>query len=94
MKYLPAIELLESTHRFPGPYLFKVIGRSEQGFVARTVAAVRDAVAAEVDPPVRVREAAGGRHVAVTLEVPVERAEQVIAVYRRVQKLAGLVFLW
>ncbi len=94
MQYLPAIELLESTHRFPGPYLFKVIGRSEQGFVARTVAAVRDAVAAEVDPPFRVREAAGGRHVAVTLEVPVERAEQVIAVYRRVQKLAGLVFLW
>ncbi|MFL5241090.1 MAG: DUF493 family protein [Gemmataceae bacterium] len=94
MQYLPAIELLESTHQFPGPYLFKVIGRSEKGFVARTVAAVRDAVAAEVDPPFRVREAAGGRHVAVTLEVPVERAEQVIAVYRRVQKLAGLVLLW
>ena len=47
MQYLPAIELLESTYRFPGSYLFKVIGRSDQGFVARTVAAVRDAVAAE-----------------------------------------------
>jgi putative lipoic acid-binding regulatory protein len=94
VQYLPAIELLESTHRFPGSYLFKVIGRSEQGFVARTVAAVRDAVAAEFDPPFSVRETSGGKHVAVTLEVPVERAEQVIAVYRRVQKLAGLVFLW
>jgi putative lipoic acid-binding regulatory protein len=94
MQYLPAIELLESTHRFPGPYLFKVIGRSDQGFVARTVAAVRDAVAAEFDPPFSVRETAGGKHVAVTLEVPVQRAEEVIAVYRRVQKLAGLVFLW
>jgi putative lipoic acid-binding regulatory protein len=94
MQYLPAIELLESTHRFPGPYLFKVIGRSERGFVARTVAAVRDAVAAEIDPPFSVRETAGGKHVAVTLEVPVQGAEEVIAVYRRVQKLAGLVFLW
>jgi putative lipoic acid-binding regulatory protein len=94
MQYLPAIELLESTHRFPGPYLFKVIGRSDQGFVARTVAAVRDAVAAEFDPPFSVRETAGGKHVAVTLEVPVQDAEDVIAVYRRVQKLAGLVFLW
>src|SRR5262245_53503189 len=94
MQYLPAIELLESTHQFPCPYLFKVIGKNEQGFVARTVAAVRDAVEAEVDTPFKVREAAGGRHVAVTLEVPVERAEQVLAVYRRVQKLAGLVFLW
>ena len=24
---LPAIELLESTHQFPGPYMFKAIGR-------------------------------------------------------------------
>src|SRR5258708_29899561 len=89
MQYLPAIELLESTHRFPGPYLFKVIGRSEQGFVARTVAAVRDAVAAEVDPPFRVREAAGGRHVAGTLGRPLGRAEQGIPGFCPGQKLAG-----
>src|SRR5258708_29471979 len=94
MQYLPAIELLESTHRFPGPYLFKVIGRSEQGFVARTVAAVRDAVAAEGDPPFRGREAGGGRHVAVTLEIPVERAEPGIAGFRPGPKPAGPPFFW
>ena len=38
----PTIALLESTHTFPGPYLFKVIGKTDLGFVARTVAAVRD----------------------------------------------------
>jgi putative lipoic acid-binding regulatory protein len=94
MNALPAIELLESTHTFPGPYMFKVIGRSERGFVARAVAAVRDELSDEVDPPYRVREAAGGRHVAVTLQPTVQTAEQVLAVYSRLRHLVGLVFLW
>ena len=57
----PSIELLEAGHVFPGPYMFKVIGKTENGFVGRTVAAVRDALAAEVDPPYSVRETNGGR---------------------------------
>jgi putative lipoic acid-binding regulatory protein len=93
MSRLPAIELLEAGHQFPGPYMFKVIGRSENGFVARTVAAVRDEIAAPVDPPYRVRSTPGGRHVSVTLELEVETAEQVLDVYRRLQKLVGLVML-
>jgi putative lipoic acid-binding regulatory protein len=94
MELLPAIELLESTHQFPGPYMFKVIGRVDNGFVARVVAAVREELAEEIDPPFTVREAVGGRHVAVTLQPELQSAEQVLAVYRRVQSLAGLVFLW
>ena len=93
MSRLPAIELLESGHHFPGPYMFKVIGRSENGFVARTVAAVRDEIDAPTDPPYRVRTTPGGRHVSVTLEFEVETAEQVLDVYRRLQKLVGLVML-
>jgi uncharacterized protein len=93
MSRLPAIELLESGHQFPGPYMFKVIGKSENGFVARTVAAVRDEMAAPVDPPYRVRATPGGRHVSVTLEFEVKTAEQVLAVYSRLQKLVGLVML-
>lgn len=90
---LPSIELLESTHRFPGPYMFKVIGRVENGFTARVVAAVREELAGTVDPPFRVRESAGGRHVSVTLEPRVETAQQVLAIYDRVRKLTGLVLL-
>jgi putative lipoic acid-binding regulatory protein len=89
----PSIELLENTHRFPGPYMFKVIGRVENGFVARVVAAVREELADDVDPPFSVRETAGGRHVSVTLEPQVQTARQVLAVYRRVRKTAGLVML-
>ena len=94
MSELPAIELLESTHTFPGPYIFKVIGRSERGFVARAVAAVRDTLACAVDPPYKTREARGGQHIAVTLEPEVQSAWQVLAVYRRLRAMAGLVMLW
>jgi putative lipoic acid-binding regulatory protein len=91
MDELPSIDLLESTHQFPGPYLFKVIGRQENGFVARTVAAVRQELASPVDPPYRVRESVGGRHVAVSLEAQVLSAHEVLAVYRRIKKMTGLV---
>jgi putative lipoic acid-binding regulatory protein len=90
----PSVEVLEASHRFPGPYLFKVIGKSDDSFVARTVAAVREELAASVDPPYSVRKTPAGRHVSVTLEVRVSSAQQVQAVYRRILQLAGLVILW
>jgi uncharacterized protein len=94
MDDLPAIELLEANHHFPGPYLFKVIGKVENGFVARVVAAVRDELGDAVDPPFRVRETPGGRHVSVTLEPIVQTAQQVLMVYKRIRRMAGLVILW
>jgi uncharacterized protein len=89
-----AIELLQANHKFPGPYLFKAIGRQEKGFVARVVAAVRDEMAEPIDPPYKVRESAGGRHVSVSVEPVMQTAQQVLAVYRRIQSVAGLVILW
>jgi putative lipoic acid-binding regulatory protein len=94
MDRIPALELLENTHTFPGPYIFKAIGKVENGFVARLVAAVREELAAEVDPPFRFREAVGGRHVAVTLEPTVQTAHQVLAVYKRLSTISGLVVLF
>jgi putative lipoic acid-binding regulatory protein len=91
--HLPSIELLERTHIFPGPYMFKIIGRVEDGFVARVVAGVREELAALADPPYRVRKAADGRHVSVTLEPTVQSAAQVLAVYRRIRGMAGLVMM-
>ena len=94
MAGMPAIQLLESTHQFPGPYMFKAIGRSENGFVARAVAAVRDELAEPIDPPFSVRETVGGRHVSVTVTADVKTAYQVLAVYKRMRTLVGLVILW
>jgi putative lipoic acid-binding regulatory protein len=90
---MPAIELLEATHRFPGKFMFKVIGRADQGFAARVVAAVRDELAETIDPPFRLRHTAGGRHVAVTLEPTVQTVHQVLAVYRRIRRIPGLVMM-
>jgi putative lipoic acid-binding regulatory protein len=93
LREVPPIELLESTHRFPGPYLFKVIGRVDRGFAARVVAAVREVLAYDIDPPYSLREATGGRHVSVTLEPTVQSAQQVLAVYSRLRGMAGLVMM-
>lgn len=93
MGELPAIELLEATHQFPGKFMFKAIGRSENGFAARVVAAVRDELANDADPPFRLRHTANGRHVAVTVEPTVQRVEQVLAVFRRIKRIPGLVMM-
>jgi putative lipoic acid-binding regulatory protein len=90
---MPSIDLLEKTHQFPGPYLFKVIGRVENGFMARVVAAVRQELAVTTDPPYTFREAVGGRHIAVTLEPTVQSVHQVLAIYRRLRRTDGLVML-
>ena len=89
----PPLDLLESSHTFPGPYMFKVIGKAEGGFLARTIAAVREELDQETDPPFKVRESKGGRHIAVTLEPHVQSAGQVLAVYRRLRVMVGLVML-
>lgn len=93
MGELPSIALLENTHRFPGPYMFKVIGKVENGFVARVVAAVRDELAEDIDPPYRLRQAEGGRHISITLEPRVQTAQQVLNVYRRLKDMVGLVLM-
>ena len=94
MDNLPSAELLADTHEFPGPYMFKVIGRSGDGFVAQVVAAVREALEGEVDPPYRVRETSAGRHIAVTLEPQVQNAWEVLAVYQRLGQLPGLEYVF
>jgi putative lipoic acid-binding regulatory protein len=94
MSSLPSLDLLEQTHVFPCPYLFKIIGKADQDFLARVVAAVREELLAEIDPAYRIRQTAGGRHLAVTLEPTVQSAQQVLAVYRRLGSLDGLVMLF
>jgi putative lipoic acid-binding regulatory protein len=89
-----SLELLESTHQFPCPYLFKAIGRVENEFVARVVAAVREETHSRMDPPYRLRNSAGGAHVAVTMEPYMESAQQVLDTYRRMRLVKGLVMLW
>ena len=91
---LPTIDLLEKAHAFPCQYLFKIIGKADQGLLARVIAVVREELACETDPPFRVREAVGGRHQSITLEPVVQTANQVIAIYRRVGMLDGVIMMF
>lgn len=93
MSNLPDLELLESTHSFPGNYVFKVIGSAEDNFMGRVVAAVRLELEDSIEPAFSFRKTSGERHVCVTIEPPVESGEHVLAIYRRLQEVDGLVML-
>jgi putative lipoic acid-binding regulatory protein len=85
------LELLESNHEFPGPFIFKVIGFPDRAFVARVLLAVRDELNLEADPPFTMRQSSGGKYVALTLEPYLMAAEEVVAVYQVLQRIEGMV---
>lgn len=90
----PSVELLESTHTFPGRYQIKAIGRSEADFTTRAVNAVVEELASELELDYSIRSTQGGRHVALTLDVTVQNAEQVRAIYARLHEVEGLTLLF
>ena len=85
------IELVRSNHEFPGPYVFKVIGYPDDGFIARVVLAVREELNLTIDPPYSIRQSSAGKYVALTLEPYMMTAEEVLAVYAKFQGIAGIV---
>lgn len=93
MSQLPPQDLLDATHRFPGKFLFKAIGRSDGEFAARVVAVVRETLSHDFDPPYELRHTAGGRHVAVSIEPWIESSEQALAIFARIREVSGLVML-
>lgn len=91
--HLPPADLLESVHAFPGTYQLKVIGAREGDFIGRVLAVVVAELAAASDVDHSLRETPDGRHVAVTLDVTVQNAEQVRAIYARIREIEGLKLL-
>jgi putative lipoic acid-binding regulatory protein len=94
MDHRPSIELLESTHLFPGVYKIKAIGRVDDAFESRVVEAVCSHLAARSDLDCSVRTTPGGRYVALTLDVSVQTAEQVRAIYAEIRDVEGLTLLF
>ena len=94
MDHGPSRELLESTHSFPGVYQIKAIGVADEDFEGRVVEAVVAELAGPSEVDYSVRSTPGGRHVAVTLEITVQSAEQVRGIYARLNELKGLTLLF
>jgi putative lipoic acid-binding regulatory protein len=90
----PSVELLESTHFFPGVYRIKAIGRSDDEFERRVVDAVVAQLAVPSDLDYSVRATPGGRHVALTLDISVQTAEQVRSIYAEIREIEGLTLLF
>jgi uncharacterized protein len=94
MDHRPSVELLESTHSFPGDYKIKAIGLSDDDFETRVVEAVCALLPARSDLEYSVRSTPGGRHLAITLDLTVQTAEQVRAIYAEIQEVKGLTHLF
>ena len=94
MDHRPSVELLESTHFFPGTYQIKAIGRADGDFEARVVAAVYNHLAAHSDLDYSKRTTPTGRHLALTLDISVQTAEQVRAIYADIREVEGLTLLF
>lgn len=93
MDNVPSTDLLESSHSFPGVYQIKAIGRDSEGFEAKVVEAVVAELTSTAELDYSVRGTPGGRHIAVTLDIKVQTAEQVRLIYTRIQAIDGLLLL-
>ena len=90
----PSLDLLESTHFFPGVYQIKAIGVTDEDFEARVVEAVVSQLASPSELDYTVRTTPGGRHVAITIDVTVQTAQQVREIYASLGELKGLTLLF
>ncbi|MFV0445606.1 MAG: YbeD family protein [Planctomycetaceae bacterium] len=93
MSQLPPAELLEATHQFPCRYTFKAIGHNSDDFEKRAVHAVREVLELAGELEATSRHTENGQHVAVTIVLDVDTAEQVLQVYSRLHRLEGLKLL-
>lgn len=91
---LPTVELLEKAHAFPCFYLFKVIGKSDPDFLTQVITIVREELGHDADPPHRTRDSVGGRHTSISIEPMVPSPHHVVAIYRRLGTLEGLVMMF
>ena len=90
---LPPVDLLREVHAFPGPYVFKVIGKDDRAFAARVVSLVRDELGLAEDPEHSVRRTTSGRHLCVTLSPEVAEPQAVLDLYQSIYRLDGLVMV-
>jgi putative lipoic acid-binding regulatory protein len=94
MDHRPSEDLLESVHPFPGTYQIKAIGSADDDFVARVIEAAVSELATLGELQHSVRVTPGGRHVSLTMEMNVQSAEQVRAIYARIRDVKGLTHLF
>jgi len=94
MNHDQAQNLLESTHDFPGTFMFKVVGWQRNEFVERVLNSARAVVGRAIDIEYTTRETSSGRHISVTMEPFVDNSDQVLEIYEHLKALDDVVMLW
>ncbi len=87
---LPNLELIESHHKFPGPFTFKIIGDNREDFVADVLTLCMEALKSDREFTHSSRVSSAGNHVALTLTVQVENGSEVHSVYEKLLTMTGL----
>ncbi|MFM8314091.1 MAG: DUF493 family protein [Deltaproteobacteria bacterium] len=90
---LPPIELLESVHKFPGPYIFKIIAHNNEETLNSIVRVIQQTLHLTSSPPFSSRISEGGKHASLTVEVVLPKAQDVHSVYEALLKTQGVILL-
>lgn len=90
MKGLPSLEVLEEVHNFPGPYTFKVFGSNTSAFVESVERVVEEVTGGFGEMDLSTRSSSAGNHVCVTVNVHMQTAHQVQAMYVELAELDDL----
>ncbi|MDB4637694.1 DUF493 domain-containing protein [Planctomycetaceae bacterium] len=94
MDHDQAQNLLESTHEFPGKYMFKVVGWQRNDFVERVLNSARLVIGGAIEVQYTTRETSSGRHISVTMEPFVDNSDQALAIYEHLKALDDVIMLW
>jgi putative lipoic acid-binding regulatory protein len=94
MDHDQAQNLLESTHVFPGKYMFKVVGWQRNDFVERVLNSARLVIGRAIEVQHTTRETTSGRHISVTMEPFVDNSDQVLEIYEHLKALDDVIMLW
>jgi putative lipoic acid-binding regulatory protein len=86
------IALLESNHAFPGDYPLTVIALNSEAVTAALVLSVEEALQRPLAADAREsRLSSGGKYLSHRLRVPCAAATDVVDLYARVRRVAGVV---
>ncbi len=90
---LPPIELIELVHKFPGPYTFKIIAANDEAIIKNILEVIQIKLNLVVAPAYLIRLSDSGKHVSLTLELNLQKSQEVHVVYEALCKTTGVLLL-
>jgi uncharacterized protein len=90
---LPPIELLEAVHKFPGPFTFKIIADNNDKTHQVILEALQNTLSLAEKPSHTSRQSESGKHASLTVELQLNKAQDVHLIYEVLLKTPGVLLL-